>query len=131
MSFENPSILMYNLSMLFRTKRSPIFYWWDAMAVHSDCWPLIPYLYYPWYRLFYRESGFNGQITLYDVIHAHSNSSSFHRSCYCTTSAFLLFFFELTETVLFPVIHGITYSFNMTSNDFTRKAKSIMCPSAF
>ena len=36
-----------------------------------------------------------------------------------------LFFFELTETVLFPVIHGITYSFNMTSNDFTRKSRSI------
>ena len=59
------------------------------------------------------------------VIHAHSNSSNFHRSCYSTTSAFLLFFFELTETVLFPVIHGITYSFNMTSNDFTRKSRSI------
>ena len=31
--FENPSILMYNLSLqLFRTKRSPIFYW---------CWQYI------------------------------------------------------------------------------------------
>ena len=24
-------------------------YWWNAMAVHSNCSPLIPYLYYPWY----------------------------------------------------------------------------------
>ena len=30
-----------------RSYLPPKKYCWDAMAVHSDCWPLIPYLYYP------------------------------------------------------------------------------------
>ena len=32
-----------------RSYLPPKKYWWDAITVHSDCWPLIPYLYYPCY----------------------------------------------------------------------------------
>ena len=33
-----------------RSSLPPPKYWWDAMAVHSNCWPLISYLYDPGYN---------------------------------------------------------------------------------
>ena len=45
-----------------RSYLPPKKYWWDTMAVHSNCWPLIPYLYYPCTvasRKFHNQMAFN------------------------------------------------------------------------
>ena len=46
--FENPIWCMICLCSYSDQKGNQSFYWREAMAVNSDCWPLILHLHYPW-----------------------------------------------------------------------------------